>query len=372
MIGEERKNRHAVTFSWMYRDDTQKVSEAITQVYLELTTVCNLSCRSCVRFSIDGFKTVHMETALFEKIIAQLRSLDSLKRIVLLGFGEALCHPEISAMLTRLRTLTAEIVLVTNASFLSEELTDLLCRLPLDRVVTSWDDAPAGTGRIIRRGKNLSASAQNLARLADTAAKNKRPAVGMQMVAMKSNAKKLEEIIRFGEKTGVDHFLVSNIFPYSEAMKNEILYAPPALRKNSLKYRLKKLRRRLDIEVASTETDRPRKCPFIERGTLFVTVEGEIAPCPELAYTHRAWYYGAPRIHNRQIFGSVKTKSLRTIWMDKSFSSFRESFAYWDLPDCSSCEAQGDCSHRLSGTDCYWNPVPCGECLWAKNIVICP
>ncbi len=372
MIGEGREKKPENTFSWMYRDDRQDVSGEIRQVYLEVTTACNLSCRSCVRFSIENFHAAPMEMSLFSKILEELRHIETLERIVLLGFGEALCHPSIADILRGLRTIKTEIVLVTNASFLSEELPELICSLPLDRVVVSWDDAVNGSKNIIRRGKDPGKSSENISRLIKCKNKNEPPAIGMQIVAMKSNIDSITEIIDFGDRTGIDHFLVSNLFPYSEAMQDEILYSAPVTRKETLRNRFRKYSRLFSMEVAASEPDRSRKCPFIEKGTVFITAMGEIAPCPELAYTHNAWYYGSPRIHNRKIFGSLSENSISGIWLEDNFDSFRRDFKYWDLPDCSSCEAQGDCSHRHSGTDCYRATTPCGECLWAKEIIICP
>jgi len=372
MIGEGRKKKVTPTFDWMYRDDRQEVSADIRQVYLELSTECNFSCRTCVRFSINNFKTAPMEMGLFKTIIKELRKIKTLERVVLLGFGEALCHPQIKNILKTLASLARETVLVTNASLLSEELTSLLCRLELNQVVISWDDSINSPGRVIRRGKNHGEVTENIKRLIAARRENKLPRIGMQIVATKGNHTSIPDIIRFGAELGIDHFLVSNLFPYSEAMSHEIIYAPPVKRKETLRAIVQREARKFTIDAAESLPDRSRRCPFLERGTIFITADGKAAPCPELAYTHHAWYYGKARIHQRQIFGSIPENSISTIWAGSLFQDFRKNFLYWDFPDCSSCEAQGDCSHRQSGKDCYWNPTPCGECLWAKNIIICP
>ena len=370
--GKGRKKKRPRRFGWMYRDDSQEVSEEIRQVYLELTTECNFSCRTCVRFSIDGFRAAPMDMKLFASIMSDLKKQSSLERVVLLGFGEALCHPRIKDILTELGTLPAEVLLVTNASLLTEELTSLISQLPRCRVVISWDDSINSPGRVIRRGKNQNEVRENIQRITDSLHKTGSVRVGMQIVAMKGNRDSLRDIIRFGADLGIDHFLVSNLFPYSEDMAEEILYFPPVTKKETLRALLKKEARKYSIEIAASLPDRSRRCPFIEKGTLFITAKGEAAPCPELAYTHQAWYYGKPRIHNRHIFGSVNKNSMEDIWQETTFRDYRNNFLYWDFPDCSSCQAQGSCGHRESGTDCYWNPTPCGECLWAKEIIICP
>jgi uncharacterized radical SAM superfamily Fe-S cluster-containing enzyme len=46
-------------FSWMARTEKQKVASEISQVYIELSTHCNLACKSCVRHSIEHFTFRH-------------------------------------------------------------------------------------------------------------------------------------------------------------------------------------------------------------------------------------------------------------------------------------------------------------------------
>lgn len=112
-------------FSWSTRTDRQAVSPRITQVYRELTTVRNLSCRTCVRPTIEGFHPVNMTPDIFEQIVAMFRDVRP-ERLVLLGFGEPLCHPRIRSILIRLRALKTRIVLMTNGSFLDDSMTCLL------------------------------------------------------------------------------------------------------------------------------------------------------------------------------------------------------------------------------------------------------
>jgi MoaA/NifB/PqqE/SkfB family radical SAM enzyme len=112
---------HFNDFMMVFRSERQRVSPAITQVFLELSTHRNLRCRPCVRNSIVDFRKTHFRPSLLGRILPQLREL-RLERIVLLGFGETLSHPRISTILTVLKSLETKIVLVTNASCLSEEM----------------------------------------------------------------------------------------------------------------------------------------------------------------------------------------------------------------------------------------------------------
>jgi len=193
------------------------------------------------------------------------------------------------------------------------------------------------------------------------------------MVATKSNHRFLTDTIGYGRSIGIQSFIVTNLYPYAENMSNEILYDTDTRPLVDLRKILKREIKRNDVRVANQKADVNRRCPFIERGTLFVTARGEIAPCPELAYTHPAYYFGYKRMHNSFIAGDTNRHTLAQAWDNTTFIELREKFRYYDFPNCVYCYRPDMCYKRtVEDTDCYWNPTPCGECLWAKDIVICP
>lgn len=361
-------------FNLIFRFEKQPVSTHIKQVYIELSTHCNLSCRSCVRNSIVDFKKIHFPPALMQKLVPMLKKLQ-LDRIVLLGFGEALCNPDIKSLLKSLRALKTKIVLVTNAAFLSEEMSRYLVALPLDDIYVSWDDDIEGNVTINRQGIQAGVFRRNIEYLLGliTSSSNRRPHIGMELVATKSNYQLIPQAIAYGHSVGIDKFIVSNIFPYSKEMENEILYqvgSKPAL---DLKKYLKREIKNYKVVIANQSVDITRKCPFIEKGTVFITANGDVTPCPELAYTHPAFYFGSDRMHNRFILGNMMDQTIQNIWDNKQFSEFRKNFVTYDYSDCSFCYQPEKCGMRtLESVDCFCNTTPCGECLWAKGIILCP
>ncbi len=361
-------------FSWMTRTERQDVSHEITQVYIEFSTHCNLACKTCVRHSIENFAPRHLTKPMMQRIIPMLQRLPKLTRIVLLGFGEALCNPDFMYHLSLLKKCKAPIVLVSNAHFITEKIADFLIELPIHELWLSWDDDPTGKGRI-RQGASSEAFAQKIALLieARTRHESNLPKLGMEMVALRSNAHALPSIVEFGKKAGIEEFIISNIFPYSEHMKGEILYSvfdSPEIMMHNLFAKHKHTR---PIRIANQAADTQRNCPFIERGTSFITSAGNIAPCPELAYTHPAWYFGSKRMHRLLYFGNISKTPLEKIWNTDAFTEFRKKFEYYEFPDCTLCREPDMCWHRTVDTkDCYGNETPCGECLWAKGIVLCP
>jgi MoaA/NifB/PqqE/SkfB family radical SAM enzyme len=361
-------------FNLVFRFEKQDISSCITQAYIEMSTHCNLSCRSCVRNSIVNFKKTHFSPAMMRKILPMLKKLQ-LERIVLLGFGEALCNPDIKYLLKSLRTLKTRIVLVTNAAFLSEEMSTYLIGLPLDEIYVSWDDDIEGDATINRQGIQAGVFRRNIEFLLKLkkSSLDDSPHVGMELVATKSNYQLIPQAIAYGHSVGIDKFIVSNIFPYYKNMGNEILYNIGSKPVINLKKYLQREIKHYNVVIANQSVDITRRCPFIEKGTIFITVNGEVSPCLELAYTHPAFYFGSDRMHNRFIVGNMMNQTIQSIWDNKQFTEFRNNFATYDYSDCSFCYQPDRCGMRtLESVDCYCNTTPCGECLWAKDIVLCP
>ncbi|HPI22108.1 MAG TPA: SPASM domain-containing protein [Spirochaetota bacterium] len=362
-------------FSWTIRTERQRVSPDITQVYLELTSFCNLACTTCARHSIAGFKPRHLSPSLFGKVIAALGELPRLERVVLLGFGEALCHPRAHELLSALRDAAPSVVLVSNALLLDELAREHIVALPIDEVYLSWDDDINAAAGAIRRGQRATSFRSALEGLVETKKSRggDRPLIGLQIVATRSTVGHVREIAAYAIGAGAERIVLSNLFPYTAGMSEEILYVPGGKPKTDLALAMRGLRAPKGIVIASQRADAPRRCPFVERGTAFISSSGAVSPCPELAYTHPAYYFGAPRTHRAFTLGEIGRERLGGIWRSERFVRFRESFGYFEFPDCTACVDPERCWHRTAtACDCYGNPVPCGECLWAKGIVVCP
>ncbi|MCX7678818.1 MAG: SPASM domain-containing protein [Spirochaetes bacterium] len=303
-----------------------------------------------------------------------LRNLPALQRIVLLGFGEALCNPLFIDHLTALKSCNAKIVLVSNAHFINAKIAEFLVKLPIDELWISWDDDPT-TPATIRRNISPTAIKEKIAAIVKTrnAHTTSLPKLGMEIVAMRTNATALSKIINFGKNIGIEQFIISNLFPYSESLQSEILYSQFTIPEIMLSAIVPKILAGLPARIAHQNADTLRCCPFIEKGTIFITAMGNIAPCLELAYTHPAWYFGSKRMHRALYFGNIRNTDLDNSWNCPQFADFRKKFEYYEFPDCSLCHQPNMCWHRtVDIKDCYGNETPCGECLWAKNIIICP
>ncbi len=362
-------------FAWMTRTERQHVSPAVRQAYLELSTHCNFSCVTCARNSMTDLVREHMSAKVFSRTLRSLRDIQGLERVVLLGYGEALCHPRIEEMLIALRGLRVRLVLVTNGRLLTKRHIKLLVTLGIEELYISWDDDFEDGSERIRHWKD---GGEFLEIVREFDAEKRRmqshfPVLGVELVARKGNVFRLRSIIKTIAAAGVRRFIVSNLFPYSQSLTDEILYSDESRKSINLKRIIRPFFGSHECTVANQDSGIPRCCPFIEKGTVFITASGDVAPCPELSHTHPAYYFGSERLHARFKAGTLLKKSLAEIWLSPDFIRLRRSFHYYEFPDCSNCYRPDECYHRgVEHSDCYANHTPCGECLWAKGIVICP
>ncbi|HQP30788.1 MAG TPA: SPASM domain-containing protein [Deltaproteobacteria bacterium] len=346
------------------------VSEHPTQLYIELSTFCNLACRTCVRGSVLDFQAAHLSVHLLERLLDSIAMIPTLERIVLLGYGEALCNPRILDILVRLGQTGIPLCLVTNGQLITADIADLLVNIPVQEVFLSWDDYEGSESiRIGSDTNKIRAVIEELRRRR----KGRFPVIGLEIVALKSNRHVLHKIVAASAAAGGEKVIVTNVFPYGEAMRDEILFAYKKRPEFDIKKQMDGPIRSVDISVAHQVIGDARACPFMEKGTLFVTARGDIAPCLELAHAHRAWYFNSERTHFHYSIGNIARTTLLTAWQSEKFAAFREGFVYYDFPDCLQCRDSQMCLHRSNKDgDCFRNGTPCGECLWARGVIRCP
>ncbi|RYD05842.1 hypothetical protein N752_08080 [Desulforamulus aquiferis] len=110
----------------------------LKKIYIEVTTLCNFSCTTCIRNSWQDEMGM-MEWATFEKLLQQLKELPNLECVHFGGFGEPMSHPRIFDMLKAVKDQGLRIEMITNGSFLNAENIEKLVKLPLDGIFISLD-----------------------------------------------------------------------------------------------------------------------------------------------------------------------------------------------------------------------------------------
>lgn len=348
----------------------------VRKLYIEPTTACNLNCSTCIRNIWDD-PIASMKRETFERIIASLDGLPDLKRVVFTGFGEPLTHPRILEMIAAIRERDIAVTVGSNGLLLTPQMTRELVRLGVDRLVVSVDGVKPETYEEVR-GADLGKVLENLHRLNEIKQEMNTlfPALGIEFVALKSNYKELGKLTDLAMKFQASRVLVSNVLPYTEDMKSEILYGyepREPFKSSGFPVQTGAFIAWGNLELPHMHWGAERRCRFVNDRTTVVGWDGGVTPC--YALSHNYSYYaidGRKKNVTRYVLGNVNESPLADIWMSEDYTRFRSEVLIFHFPSCPDCDLRDTCDLRELNEGCWgWNPS-CADCLWAQDIVICP
>jgi MoaA/NifB/PqqE/SkfB family radical SAM enzyme len=372
----------------------RRTDPALTRVHVEPTTGCNLSCRTCVRNSWDeaiGF----MKMESYRRLIDELRGVESLKGINFWGLGEPLLHPHIAEMVAMAKGLGARTELITNGLLLTEEMSRRLVDAGLDSIVVSIDGVSQEGYGDVRSGGSLEQLQRNVAQLQKIrlSSPRKNPEVGLEFVAMRRNLGDLPKLVALGMAMGVTRVIVTNVLPYSEELKDEILYGTTAggcYRTFRDEWTPQLLLPRMDLisgvpEAMSTMLSHLNDasapigrfegasgyCRFVGEGSVSVGWDGRVAPCVPLMHSYHCFVMGREKFVRGYTLGNVDDESIPDIWGKEEYRQFRDRVLRFTFSPCTDC---GGCKlAETNESDCAGNSFPvCGDCLWARGVIQCP
>jgi MoaA/NifB/PqqE/SkfB family radical SAM enzyme len=365
---------------------------SLNRLYVEATSRCNLSCRTCIRNTWEE-PMGDMDAEVFDRLIGQLPGFPHLESVMFSGFGEPTAHPDILSMVRRVKALGLRAEMTTNATFLDEAQIDGLLGERLDTLWISLDGTTKESYEAIREGASFPLLLENLRRLGGANRRGgHRMDIGIAFVVMKSNIQQIEHLDRLAWSVGARRILVSNVLPYSEEMEEEMLclQALTLERFTSAPGKTELSLPRIDVSNTTKEAIfsllrglenlalmgnkiavDSRHCRFVQGRTSFVRWDGKVSPCMGLLHSHRTFLYGLERHVRSHSFGDLRTDGLVDIWNSNEYKNFREKVRAFDFSYCHVC---GGCNLLESNEeDCYGNTFPvCGGCLWAQGVIQCP
>jgi MoaA/NifB/PqqE/SkfB family radical SAM enzyme len=381
---EERVNGY-----WLRRPVIQ-----LAKIHIEPTSLCNLACRTCIR-NIWSEAMGNMSRSVFQRLVEGIRELPAPPAVIFGGFGEPLAHPEIAEMVAQVKSVAASVELITNGMLLTPHLSQQLVDAGLDLLWVSMDGVTPESYADIRWGGILSKVMENIANLHKIrrSAKKAAPKVGISFVVMRRNVADLPKLIRLSTTLGISHYLVTNVLPYTEEMCAEVLYSRSVQFIPSMpsKWTPQVNLPRIDVnELTSKPLERlfhnahsiclngdslieaVGRCPFISRGIVAITWDGNLSPCLPLMHDHSSYIEkGRKRFSRRYVVGNLMERSLKDLWLDPQYVRFRHKVQEFDFSPCLVC---GGCDlSEANEEDCYGNTFPtCGGCLWSQGVIQCP
>lgn len=372
----------------------RKADPALSTLYIEPSNSCNLNCRTCIRHSwSEPEGMMSMET--YRKLMEGLREVPSLQKVSFWGFGEPLLHPHIVEMVSMAGRLGARTQIVTNALLLDRDKAEGLIEAGLDSIVISADGASTRANARIRSGSDLETVKKNVNRLRDIrrTATDDKPEIGLEFVVMRRNMEELHNLRQLAMSLGAGFIIVTNLLPYTEEMKDEVLY------RHSIGSLYFTVRSRWNPEVllppldyspeiagslagllgSSGSISMPRfqagesrgYCRFVGEGSVAVAWDGEVSPCIALMHSYSCFIMGRRKEIKRYAIGNVAEIKIGDLFSRQDFAGFRERVKSFDFSPCTQCS--GCDLSESNEEDCFGNTFPvCGDCLWAQGIIQCP
>ncbi len=197
-----------------------------SQIYLETTTRCNLTCEMCVKQSSScGIAEGDFDSAMFSSIDSVLPHINTL---ILSGIGEPLLHPQLEELISyaseRMKT-GADIGFQTNGMLLTREKAESLINAGLNLICVSMDASTSDTFRDLRAGGELSDAENAISILKEAGILLKRKVrIGIEFVITKSNLRHLVPALKIAAQKGVDFAIVSHLIPYDERLVGGAVY----------------------------------------------------------------------------------------------------------------------------------------------------
>jgi MoaA/NifB/PqqE/SkfB family radical SAM enzyme len=366
----------------------------LTKIYIEPTTHCNLNCATCMRHSWEE-SGGSMQMATFKKLITDLKQVNTLKSMAFWGIGEPMKHDGIIEMIQLAKKLGVQTELITNGMLLTPDLSQKIIKSGLDVLIVSIDGTTPESYSTIRSGADLKDLIQTIKSLNayKLMLERRTPDIGIEFVVSRRNIDELPNLVDIARQIQASIIYVSNILPYTLEAKKDILYwlsagntYPPSRfsewvpeillpRIDKRPENLKPLAEFLLKTDAVWQTPPHLSgaqgyCPFVGKGSLSVRWDGEISPCIPLMHSHHCFVLDREKTIKKYSVGNVNQDSIDCIWKKDEYVKFRQRVIDFDFAPCNQC----DCELAESNeADCFGTPFPaCGDCLWARRIVICP
>lgn len=174
---------------------------------IEITTYCNLKCRFCARSQLTKINK-HMSLDLFQKILALLPNI---YKIVLVGLGEPLLHPQIIDLIKYAKSLRKKVGLVTNAMLLNPSVSKQLLDAGLDSIAFSLDGSDMKLSSLVRKGTNFNKVIKNIKEFVAISNTTQRISKAVFSAVSNDTVNHLKDLIDRVAELGVDVLMLTDL-----------------------------------------------------------------------------------------------------------------------------------------------------------------
>ncbi|MCK4352492.1 SPASM domain-containing protein [candidate division WOR-3 bacterium] len=294
-------------------------------ICLEPTNRCNLKCKICARsYWNSKIQLGDMPMKTFKKIIPYFSKRVS---VSLQMFGEPFMAPNFFEMLHISKKKALEIVINTNGTLFTPEVSARIVKEGIDLLAISIDGIK--TLKSIR-GIDINLIIKNIKNLnkAKEKTKSQKPKLTIAFVSMKENIEELPDMIDFAKNYGFSGIHGVHLNIHSKTLLNETLFKHKKLAThyfNLARKKAKELGVGISLPSISEETHFCRQ-PF---ESLWISWNGDVRPCC------------ASNVHEKGsiVLGNINESSLDKIWNNERMRRLRkELLGFFPLNEyCKGC-----------------------------------
>jgi len=316
-------------------------------INLEVSSKCNLDCRSCFRRTFIGAgKNELMKLEWVQKLAPELKHLHS---VDLTGWGEPLLNPEFGKILREIRrNFPGALSFTTNGVLMDENIINFILDAEVDTVNFSVDGSDSENYRA-SRGKSWD-KVENAIRGLVKRKRNRGRGIPKVYASFLLRRDRLIDLYKFGEK--MSQFLLNGIILQqmtgvcSRPDLEQVVYSGYYGEKFDDAKFLKEVRE-LKEELTYLQTIGPEQifnerqgaCGAFSLDHLFIKANGEASPCCVLGYPvlflNRKKELRNPGL---LIAGNIKEQSLEQIWDSEAANEFRKEMVEKGYADvCEDC-----------------------------------
>ena len=336
-----------------------------------------------------------MSAETFQRILSALEKLDPKPELFFGGYGEPLSHPRCLEFIEQAKAAGHTVTLISNGILLTEQITQKLINLELDKLWVSLDGASPECYADVRLGDALPLVIENLTRLRTqkyqtfgTSAWAELPELEIAFVAMRRNIHDLGEVIRLGvhawarwNSRSATCWPIITSYSMKTCICTRCNFVPSQQLTPLMTMPLMDVNPQTSGVLASILKDMHRlelggslinqntgQCPFVERGSLSIRQDGKVSPCLPLLYTHTHFLDERERTSKEFFVGDLQEQNLLDIWNSADYVALRQRLADFDFSPCAFCNSCEMANDNVE--DCFGNVQPtCGGCLWAQGLI---
>lgn len=308
----------------------------IKSIQLELTSRCNLSCKTCLKHDFEQVWQHHdLPETLYQKILADLP--DTVESIHLQGWGEPLLVPHIDQYIKEAKKRELQVSFTTNGSIMTEELAEKLVTSGLDAVTFSMAGGYANTQDRLRGNSSFRSLQQSIRQL--TATKKTvsvdSPKCAVSYLLTPETVAELPTAVKWCKTHGIDQFSTVHMTQTITREQNNL-----KLHGNQIAKSHKLLRRRtwmaglfsaIKIDLRPFEPEPMPMCDKNPLQSIFINSAGDVSPCvflcPPLKNKRLNWHYNGRKLKQGPfILGNCRESSIEEIWHSSAYLDFRALF----------------------------------------------